>query len=38
MGKMYIADPRFTKYYDKHRPGLALFVRDAIDYFCDHHK
>lgn len=35
LGQMYVNDPRFTKYYDKHRPGLAVFVRDAIGYFCD---
>jgi hypothetical protein len=38
LGNIYVADPRFTKYYDKHRPGLALFVRDAINYFCDHYE
>jgi DNA-binding transcriptional MerR regulator len=30
LGEMYIADPRFTAYYDKHREGLALWFRDAI--------
>lgn len=38
MGQMYVDDPRFTKYYDQHRPGLAVFVRDAIEYYCDHYK
>lgn len=33
LGQMYVNDPRFTKYYDKFKPGLAVFVRDAIGYF-----
>jgi len=35
LGKMYVDDPRFTAHYEKYRPGLAIFVRDAIVYFCD---
>lgn len=35
LGKMYVDDPRFTAYYDKHRPGLAIFMRDAIAEFCN---
>lgn len=35
LGEMYVADPRFTAYYEKFRPGLAVFVRDAIAYYCD---
>lgn len=35
LGQMYIDDPRFTAYYDKFAPGLAVFVRDAIFYYCD---
>jgi hypothetical protein len=35
LGKMYVEDPRFAIYYDRHRSGLAVFVRDAIVYFCD---
>ncbi|MET9958886.1 MerR family transcriptional regulator [Streptomyces sp. NPDC006326] len=30
LGEMYVADERFTAYYDALRPGLAVFVRDAI--------
>ncbi|MFF3862169.1 MerR family transcriptional regulator [Streptomyces sp. NPDC002209] len=30
LGEMYVADERFTAYYDAIRPGLAVFVRDAI--------
>lgn len=35
LGNMYVEDPRFTATYDKYRPGLAVFVRDAIAYYCD---
>lgn len=35
LGKMYVDDPRFTAYYDTFRPGLAVWLRDAINYFCD---
>lgn len=30
LGQMYVDDPRFTEYYDKHQPGMAAFLRDAI--------
>jgi DNA-binding transcriptional MerR regulator len=30
LGDMYVADPRFSATYDKYRPGLARFLRDAI--------
>jgi hypothetical protein len=35
LGEMYVSDPRFTAHYDKYRPGLALWLRDAINYYCD---
>lgn len=35
LGEMYVNDPRFTAYYDKERPGLAVWVRDAIRAYCD---
>ncbi len=38
LGKMYVEDPRFTEYYEKFRPGLAVFMRDAIVYYCDQHE
>ncbi len=38
LGKMYVEDPRFTAYYEKFRPGLAVFMRDAIAYYCDTHE
>jgi len=30
LGEMYVADPRFTKFWDDLQPGLAGFVRDAF--------
>jgi len=30
LAKMYVNDPRFTQYYDKYKPGLTLFLKDAI--------
>lgn len=38
LGQMYVNDPRFTTTYEKFRPGLAVFVRDAIVYYCDQHE
>ena len=38
LGKMYVDDPRFAKNYDKYRPGLAIFMRDAIEWFCDRNQ
>lgn len=35
LGQMYADDPRFTAYYDKFRPGLAVWLRDAIVVYCD---
>jgi hypothetical protein len=28
--EMYVADERFTRYYDDVEPGLAQFVRDIV--------
>ncbi|MFG3661325.1 MerR family transcriptional regulator [Streptomyces sp. NPDC047706] len=30
LGEMYVSDPRFTATYDRIRPGLAVYLRDAI--------
>ncbi len=30
LGESYVADPRFTAFYDKIEPGLASYLRDAI--------
>ena len=29
LGKMYVADPRFTATYEKIHPGMAAYMRDA---------
>ena len=34
LGKLYVDDPRFTVFYDKHRPGLSVFINEAIHVFC----
>jgi MerR family transcriptional regulator, thiopeptide resistance regulator len=36
LGQMYVDDARFTAYYDAFRPGLAAWLRDAINFYCDH--
>lgn len=38
VGQMYVDDSRYGAYYEKFRPGLAVFVRDAIAYYCDTNK
>jgi len=30
IAQMYVDDERFKAYYDKERPGMAEFLRDAI--------
>jgi hypothetical protein len=35
LADMYVDDARFTAYYDAYKPGLALFMRDAMYAFCD---
>lgn len=30
LAEMYVADPRFTEYYDSQQPGLAQYLHDAI--------
>jgi DNA-binding transcriptional MerR regulator len=35
LGQMYVSDPRFTAYYEKYQPGLAAFMCQAIEYYCD---
>lgn len=36
LGEMYVADERFTAYYDKIAVGCAKFLRDAINIYCQH--
>lgn len=33
VSQMYVDDERFKAYYDKHQPGLAEFLRDAIQVY-----
>ena len=33
LGEMYVEDARFTATYDAVAPGLAVYLRDAIDHF-----
>lgn len=33
LGEMYVADERFTAYYDAVAPGAAVFLRDVINHF-----
>jgi len=35
LGQMYLDDPRFNVMYEKVRKGLALFMKQAIDVYCD---
>ncbi|WP_280272330.1 MerR family transcriptional regulator [Nocardia wallacei] len=37
LGEMYVADPRFGVNYDKHGPGTAEFVRDAMRAYAETH-
>ena len=34
LGQMYVCDDRFRKNIDKIKPGLASFVKEAIDVYC----
>jgi DNA-binding transcriptional MerR regulator len=34
VAEMYVADPRFTAYYDAVAPGCAAFLRDAVRVYC----
>ncbi len=38
LGSMYVADPRFTAYYEKYAPGLAEFIKSAILANCERHE
>lgn len=35
LGNMYCEDPRFSAYYEKHQAGLAKFMKEAINIYCD---
>lgn len=34
LGEMYVADERFTAYYDRIAVGCAAFLRDALNVYC----
>ena len=36
LADMWVADPRFAANYERVRPGGAAFVREAVQYYCDH--
>jgi len=38
LGEMYVDDYRFTVYYEKYQPGLALFLREAITIYVNQKK
>lgn len=38
LAQMYVADERFTAYYDKEQPGTAAFLRDAIQIYTGMNK
>lgn len=35
LGDLYVGDERFTANIDKHQPGLAAFLREAMHVYCD---
>ncbi len=35
LADMYVSDPRFAKFYNKHKEGLAEFLRDAMYVFAE---
>ncbi|TCI28265.1 MerR family transcriptional regulator [Exiguobacterium sp. SL-10] len=38
LGQMYVMDERFTAFYDKYAPGLAVYYNDAIQHYCITHS
>ncbi|HET7657718.1 MAG TPA: MerR family transcriptional regulator [Bacillales bacterium] len=38
LGDLYVNDERFKANYEKIKPGLAAFMREAIHFYCDSHK
>jgi DNA-binding transcriptional MerR regulator len=35
LGELYTTDDRFREFYDKHKPGMADFMKSAMNYFAD---
>lgn len=38
LGQLYVADERFTQNIDKYKSGLAKFLSEAIEVYCDNLK
>ncbi|MCU0653019.1 MAG: TipAS antibiotic-recognition domain-containing protein [Candidatus Pacebacteria bacterium] len=38
LGKMYADDPLFSTTFEKYAPGMAEFMHQAIDHFCNPFK
>ncbi len=36
LGEMYVADERFTAFYENMHTGLAVFLSQAIGHYCEH--
>ncbi|RNC79919.1 MAG: MerR family transcriptional regulator [Balneola sp.] len=36
LGDMYVSDPKFSEFYDKHAKGTAQFMRDAMYHYAEH--
>ena len=36
LADMYVSDSRFTQFYDKYKPGLAKFLKDAMYHYAEH--
>ena len=36
LGDLYVSDSRFTAHYDEIRPGLAVFMREAMSIYSNH--
>ncbi|XMB85089.1 TipAS antibiotic-recognition domain-containing protein [Mycoplasmatota bacterium WC44] len=35
LGELYVSDRRFVENIDKTKPGLAKFISDSINYYCN---
>ncbi|TLS36061.1 MerR family transcriptional regulator [Pseudalkalibacillus caeni] len=38
LGDLYVMDERFTKNIDRHKEGLAAFLREAMHVYCENHE
>ncbi len=36
LGGLYVEHPEFKAHYEKYRPGLAEFMKAAMEYYCVH--